>query len=77
MSVVWSRQRVVQRTFRTTVSIAGLVLQVRSEGALCECHISMQIFLSHVFCAFKTRDVTGFVIDRDSRNNIFPQRSRG
>ena len=34
MSVVWSRQRKVQRTFGTTVSIAG----VRSEGALCECH---------------------------------------
>ena len=35
MSVVWSRQREVQRTFGT---IAGLVSQVRSEGALCECH---------------------------------------
>ena len=38
MSVVWSRQRVVQRTFGTIVSIAGLALQVKSEGALCECH---------------------------------------
>ena len=28
----------VQRTFGTTVSIAGLVSQVRSEGARCECH---------------------------------------
>ena len=38
MSVVWSRQQEVQRTFGTTVSIAVLVSQVRSEGALCECH---------------------------------------
>ena len=28
----------VLRTFGTTVSIAGLVSPVRSEGALCECH---------------------------------------
>ena len=34
-------------------------------------------FLSHVFCVFKTHDVTSFVIDRYSRNNILPQRSRG
>ena len=33
----------------------------------------MQIFLSHVVC----HDVTSFVIDRDSRNNILPQRTRG
>ena len=37
----------------------------------------MQIFLSHVFCVFKTHDVTSFVIGRYSRNNILPQRSRG
>ena len=36
----------------------------------------MQIFLSHVFYVFKTHDVTSFVIDRDSRNNILPQRTR-
>ena len=36
----------------------------------------MQIFLSHVFCVFKTHDVTGLVIDRGSRNNILPQRSQ-
>ena len=33
MSVVWSRQRAAQRTFGTTVSIAGLVSLVRSEGS--------------------------------------------
>ena len=38
MSVVWSRQRAVQRAFGTTVSVAGSVLQVRSEGALYDCH---------------------------------------
>ena len=38
MSVVWSRQLVVQRTFGTTVSIVDSASPVRSEGALCECH---------------------------------------
>ena len=32
--------------------------------------IPMQIFLSHVFCAFKTHDVTSFVIDRHSRKKF-------
>ena len=32
--------------------------------------IPMQIFPIHVFCVFKSHDVTSFVIDRDSRNNI-------
>ena len=39
--------------------------------------ISMQVFDNHVFCVFETHDVTSFVIDRDSRNNILPQWSQG
>ena len=38
VSVVWFRQRMVQRTFGTTVSIARLVSLVSSEEALCESH---------------------------------------
>ena len=49
MSVVWSRQQAGQRTFGTTVSIAGLVSQVRSEGALCECHELRAIFDANLF----------------------------
>ena len=38
MSVVWSRQQVVQRTFGPTVSIADSVSQVTNEEATCEFH---------------------------------------
>ena len=38
MSVVWSRQQVMQRTFGTTVSIADSVSQVSNEEAMCERH---------------------------------------
>ena len=38
MSVVWSRQYVLQRTFGTTVSIADSVSKVSNEEAIFECH---------------------------------------
>ena len=38
--------------------------------------IPIHIFLIHVLCVFKTQDVTSFVINRDSCNNILPQWSR-
>ena len=38
MSVVWSGQQVVLRTFGTTVSNADSVSQVSNEEAMCECH---------------------------------------
>ena len=73
MFVVWSRQREVQRTFGTTVSTAvSHRTNVTSRG-----QISVQIFVTQVFCVFKTHDVTRCVVNRDSGNNMFPQRSRG
>ena len=38
MSVVWSRQQVVQRTFGTSASIADSVSLVSNEEAMRECH---------------------------------------
>ena len=69
MSIVWSRQQVVQRTFGTTVSTADPESQVNNEEAPYERHEqranSGKNLLTHVFCVFKTHDVTSFVIDRD------------
>ena len=71
----------MQRTFGTTVSTADSVSQVSNEEAMCVCHeqrANSDANLSHsCVCAFETHDVTSFVIDRDSCNNILPQCSRG
>ena len=74
-----SSAEVVQRTCGTPVSIADSVSQASNEEATCECHeqiANVDANLSHS-CVFKTHDVTSFVIDRDSCNDILPQWSRG